>query len=77
LKSWIHRRGYQSELYVKGTSINPFKILNKHLIDLKIKNQLESKLIIEVDVLFFLARYRKRNLNLTLIVNEICSHYEN
>jgi hypothetical protein len=51
--------------------------LNKNLIDLKIKNQLESKLIIEVDVLFFLARYRKRNLNLTLIVNEICSHYEN
>jgi hypothetical protein len=51
--SWIHRRGYQSELYVKGTSINPFKILNKHLIDLKIKNQLESKLIIEVDVVFF------------------------
>jgi len=40
-------------LYVKETSINPFKILNKHLIDLKIKNQLESKLIIKLDVLFF------------------------
>jgi hypothetical protein len=42
-------------LYVKETSINPFKILNKHLIDLKIKNQVESKLIIKLDV-FFLAR---------------------
>jgi hypothetical protein len=63
--------GYQSELYIKGTSINPFKILNKYLIDLKIKNQLESKLNIELDVLF-LARYIKRNLNITLIVNEIC-----
>jgi len=58
--SFYWRVGYiggdiKVSLYVKGISINPFKILNKHLIDLKIKNQLESKLIIKLNVLF-LAR---------------------
>ena len=50
-------------------------ILNKHLLDLKMKNQSESKLIIESWSTFFSKIKKKTEIEL-LSLNEIHSHEE-